>query len=714
MTVIDGAVAKFAGIEKRVEAQTAEREFPIDPNAPVAGRWYWVRDDGDAEGSVRSQKMKRQKKNAPPKRWLACCVHLGSNYALLEGPGMHGPRPSYGNTTQRVHFDDFNKECTFEPNAEAILAAEVEKHRRHAAALMGEVQKLTAQLAITMGPKPLSPGVETAALAMRGDGSELTSYKKALVKAQTKTLPTLFEGIKAANAAMGGWMQASLIPFQAQLEKLEPLVEAIKGRIFNVELYAGLTEEVAQVRQGKPAGLNEPLHLFQRRAYMDEECLLDYQAGGMELKDIEAFDEWLGREKNLNRLLPHPRCGLAFQVRRNKKDREWQSLMQFINTEKIAEADKLTFLYLRNGEQLFRLSTTIDFGETLFPEVEVGQLTGALFARRVERSEYHVINENALEVMRQEEARARADLPGRIEAWKRERQAKYEADLAAWNDRVAKGLPHPRTEWGGERKKPSLDGSTWDKPQLSEEDATHYHPFTDENLEFDDIAKSLKQQMDRHNRLVLVLQGLFDRSPVLHPHPTYQLWTEEGFSRGLRLIYDVSRALNPTEAPPDFEAYRARCNASLKVGSITIGQREAWWEREVERENTRRQGNWRYRGDDKEVSKWWRGPDGNPGPGIFAKVTAVRGTQCRFDWEKQRQRRPDRYTKWSNNGYGAIPDTITVDAGRLFNVSAYRAGDFVQFFEDHRTRAEYLKWAPLLLRAEDFLAGKGTVGKEED
>ena len=43
---------------------------------------------------------------------------------------------------------------------------------------------------------------------------------------------------------------------------------------------------------------------------------------------------------------------------------------------------------------------------------------------------------------------------------------------------------------------------------------------------------------------------------------------------------------------------------------------------------------------------------------------------------------------------------------KLFNISAYTPDDFKQFFADPRTRANYLAWAPLLLVAEDWHAGK--------
>ena len=52
-----------------------------------------------------------------------------------------------------------------------------------------------------------------------------------------------------------------------------------------------------------------------------------------------------------------------------------------------------------------------------------------------------------------------------------------------------------------------------------------------------------------------------------------------------------------------------------------------------------------------------------------------------------------------------IQAKITVPLEKLFNVSAYVPGDFKMFFNDPRTRRNYLKWAPLLIAAEEFHAG---------
>ena len=58
--------------------------------------------------------------------------------------------------------------------------------------------------------------------------------------------------------------------------------------------------------------------------------------------------------------------------------------------------------------------------------------------------------------------------------------------------------------------------------------------------------------------------------------------------------------------------------------------------------------------------------------------------------------------------------TIKLPLDKLFNVSAYKPGDFKQFFKDPRTRARYLEWAPMLLSAEEFHAGNLKVTQPYD
>ena len=88
-------------------------------------------------------------------------------------------------------------------------------------------------------------------------------------------------------------------------------------------------------------------------------------------------------------------------------------------------------------------------------------------------------------------------------------------------------------------------------------------------------------------------------------------------------------------------------------------------------------------------------PPGNPGPEKIGQAEKVmlRAKKARFSWHRE-----------AKHDFRMIPDSITVPFEKLLNVSAYQKGDYKRFFEDPRTRQEYLKWAPYLLAAEDYLA----------
>lgn len=615
-----------------------------DPDAPTVGRWYWVKDEEPV-------------KDAHP--YLACVVHVGSNYAEVHGAGDHGYQ-------ERIHFDNFWARCTPEASPDRVIAKEVFSRQTQVIGLMRQVHEITARLAITPGPA-LSSGSETQALALRKSDQPVDEYKAALVKAKDVELPALFKEIESTNSSLAKWMKASLIPLKAQADALNPVIDKIKERIFSVELYAGLVEEVAQVRDGEPAALETKVHLLQRRCYMDEECLADYQTGGMEIKGLRGFDRWLGKKVNFERVMPFQRCVVAFQVRRFTKEREWRNMREYFKIVDEEQFDKMTFLYIRNGEQLFRLSTAIDFGHQLFPDMGKDKLDGKLYAEvSMSGGVRSVITEGAYQEMVSEEE-------------KEDRKNKEGLKTAKKEDRW-------RFQFNGFRR------------------SKDYHPFSPENVFHDDILKHVQAEMNRHNRLVLVLQGLLDRSPVLHPHPPWSLWNHDSFKQALELVYDDSRALTPGDAP-DFEAYRAKCNESLKAGSVTVGQEIAWERYEAKKENERLDNDHRTRGGDHRHQRYR--PYGNPGPGTLARATLVRPNAMEVGYAWNRERKASR--NFEDDGLKEVRCTFACKSSRVLNVDAYRPGDFKAFFSDPRTRADYLKWAPLLLEAEEYHAGNRRV-----
>jgi hypothetical protein len=656
-----------------------EQQAYADPNAPAVGRWYWV-----MERELEGEKV----------RWLGCVTHVGSNYVEL-----YGPASETSSWDTRVHFNEFEEKCTPEPNAERIIAEKIAFQQQEVGALMGEVYDITKRLAVPLNAGELP--AETQALALRTPGTSMSDYKLALTQAKEKLLPELFEQIEKANSTMGVWMKAQLIPLRAQADALKPAIKAIEARIFNVELYAGLVETVERIRDGQPAAIDEKTHLFQRRCYMDEECLARYEVGGMEFKDIGAFDAWLARPENFERILPRPRCIVAFQVRRKTKEREIQSISDFVSFSNLTEADKLTFLYIRNGERLYRLNTEIDFGAQLFPDLDHSQLTGKLYAKvRSNGTVEEVITEAQLLGMREDESQKMREADAKFEREKIEYQEKtktYVAECQAWRvlrrSSKKKAGPKPTRPPFKPHKDP------WAYSRKSDE----FSEFAPSNVYYDDVSAWLNEEAARHNRLVLVLQGLLDRSPVLHPHKPFHLWTPEGFNGALSLVFDDSRAFVSGEKP-DFEAYRAKLNAALCPGSVTVGQEDYWMRLESKREYERVSRNPNSRRSSLEYWPEKMRPYGNPGPGLLASAEHVTAKGCTYRWTRERQRYK----------YGAMDDQLgcrlTVPTSALLNVSAYKAGDFKQFFADPRTRAEYLKWAPLLLDAEEYHAGSRELG----
>ncbi len=634
--------------------QTAQAETLPDTEEPLrVGDWYWVNgDDGP---------------------WFACIVHLGSNYAELEAPD---------GGSARILYQNFDDECSRELQPDAYIDERIGHYQNKVHQLMGRVKELTARLGV--GPsRELSAGSETAALVRIQSHQGFDTYSTDLVKAKETTLPELFKAIENANESLATWMTAKVVPLKAHAKGLHSVIDKIDDRIFSVELYAGLTEHVELIADGEPAAIDAKVHLLQRRCYMDEECLTRYETGGMAFADIRAFEAWLTRADNRDRLLPFPRCVVSFRVRRHEKEREAYDLRSFFRILDEKEADKCTFLYIRNGERVYRMQTELEFGERLFPDLDQAQLDGEVWAKS-SFSEWTMVTDNEFQGMREEYAR---------------KVAAYQVERAAYDSALKTPAARKRAKELGKRKP---DASCVDVPWpghgwFDDPDNNDWHQFNPGSVYYDDIAGQIEKDIKHHNRVALILQGLLDRSPVLHPHPPWELWTNEGFHAALEMVYDDTRALHAGDKP-DFEAYRKSLNASLRPGSVTVGQQDAWLRHEGTKETRRRTNDYRYRGN------WYPDkfqPDGNPGPGVLAKLSGFgkRTAKCSFAWKRQRAGRRE----------GTMRATFTCPSELLLNVDAYTPGDFKQFFGDPRTRQEYLKWAPLLLEAEEYHAGNRPV-----
>ncbi len=96
--------------------------------------------------------------------------------------------------------------------------------------------------------------------------------------------------------------------------------------------------------------------------------------------------------------------------------------------------------------------------------------------------------------------------------------------------------------------------------------------------------------------------------------------------------------------------------------------------------------------------------------GRFAHVAKVkRNGSCVFEWV-----RTQTFYRDGENHERKFATRCAIERDALFNVEAYQPGDFKQFFNDPRTRENYLKWAPMLLEAEEYKAGNREVREREE
>lgn len=626
-------------------------------------------DDEDCEGCVSCGHYEEW--FTPREDYLGCVSHIGSNYVEFSFPS----RKQHGLYPMRIHNDDLLEKTRVVPQAEAQahIAGKIEHYRGIVRGHLSEIERITHELGTCpkIGHSPEAPS--TTAIARISGDADPNAYKKSLIKAKEEDLPELFTEVDKATDWMTMWLKANTVPLQAEVDRMSGAIGQVEDRIHNVELYAGLLEDVRHVKRGKPAPATEKLHLFQRRMYMDEECLAGYTAGGIDCESIQDFDKWLKKAENLNRIMPFPRCMVAFKVRRESKEREGDGTLTtaLINLQ-LAQMDGWTFLYIRNGGNLYRLQTEHEFGSSLFPgrdEFDFSQPKYGVTKDRYGEGDWDFITA--------------ADYEEQLAA-EEERQRKSDEWQKAYRKRS-------RSKKGCRYESNPYERSVWDREK--------FEPFDSRSVYHDDMVAYVDRVIQDYNRISLIIQGVYDRTTILAPHNKVKTWKPRSFAENVELVYQ-DRALFDGE-PPDILEYLATGRETLRKGCVTYGQQRAWYNRVQARENDRRMGDWRIRDQWREVHSSWS-PLGDPGPGNVAVIGRWQPgvKKATFYWKRAKARQA-----WPEDLTPTIDDRIVVEADKLFNIWAYEPGDFKKFYADPRTRRNYLKWAHMLLVAEEYYAG---------
>lgn len=297
------------------------------------------------------------------------------------------------------------------------------------------------------------------------------------------------------------------------VEGFKEQIRTIQKVIATIELYMGVEEEIVQIQEGTPCA--DPIHIWQRTLYMDEEVgdpLDDMQ--GLDYESIEEFDKWLTsyskfyKKKNYEVLIPQSKGIMCLRVRRNEiKYIPYPKTAQehMINSAR-NEHNHNTYIILRNGTNLYRIWGKIKIDPKLFPDKkELQDMIDKLrFIQMREDVEMGFLPENE--------------------------EKEYESISERIDDHDLK-----------------------------------YRP--------DRAKKNINEEFFKYKRHLIMLQGLFDRTDVFSPTPEHiNILDTECHDKGLvNFIYEDDIRL--TDGRPDFPKWMKEINSSITEGSRVLFMR---------------------------------------------------------------------------------------------------------------------------------------------
>lgn len=159
-------------------------------------------------------------------------------------------------------------------------------------------------------------------------------------------------------------------------DKLNGVIAVFKGKlkqiyrvIDTIELYLGVFEQIVQIQEGDGALPDDKISFRQQVLFLDEEIALEkYNA---DFTNIEDLDRWLLKDGNYKKFAPESRCVVAFKPRRESKEYSSDSFTNWMMN--VPNFD--TYLLIRNGDNIYRISSSLTIGHRLFPlRDELGKL----------------------------------------------------------------------------------------------------------------------------------------------------------------------------------------------------------------------------------------------------------------------------------------------------------------------------------------------------
>jgi hypothetical protein len=153
---------------------------------------------------------------------------------------------------------------------------------------------------------------------------------------------------------------------KSKTELLTKQIEIAQEAIYMINAYLGQDEEIIRLQTGVPADENEKIVIRQQVLFMDEESAVAGElarGGGIDFQNVDEFDKWVCDPEHLQQVLPERKGVVALRARRSNK---FYDDNPFVNAE-LNRKNKCLYLLIRNGDNLFRIFTTLWVEEVLLP-----------------------------------------------------------------------------------------------------------------------------------------------------------------------------------------------------------------------------------------------------------------------------------------------------------------------------------------------------------
>jgi hypothetical protein len=224
---------------------------------------------------------------------------------------------------------------------------------------IAELRRLTAEAA-KLPTAGISSGTDLIPSASRSPEAVKTELaaQRSLAIRTAQALREQQAGLEARLARELAEVRAALAPLQAYTRKLEEAV-------WTVNLYLGRDEEIVTLLDGAPAPAGTPISIRQMVLSMDEETTIAAADGGIDFRDVAAFDAWISEPEHLHQVLPEPRGVVVLMPRRTGRDYGDPYI-----SAKLNEENRRSYWLIRNGDRLFRMSTDFPVGDRLTPTRE--------------------------------------------------------------------------------------------------------------------------------------------------------------------------------------------------------------------------------------------------------------------------------------------------------------------------------------------------------